>query len=124
MPGRGRALAARDWRGLRDLNARTGLSIIADESLVTCDDLGAMPAGESFIPNFRVSKLGGLIRSADLLRRALAERRKIIVGAQVGETSILARAGLALIAAAGPTSWATRVGTGRCCLRMTWQHQG
>ena len=94
-------LAARDWRGLRDLNARTGLAIIADESLVTFDDLGAIPAGEVFIPNFRVSKLGGLIRSADLLRRALAERRKIIVGAQVGETSILARAGLALVAGAG-----------------------
>jgi len=94
-------LAARNWAGLRDLNARTGLAIIADESLVTRDDLAAMPAGEAFIPNFRVSKLGGLIRSAGLLRRALAERRKIIVGAQVGETSILARAGLALVAATG-----------------------
>ena len=35
------------------------------------------------------------------MRRALTEGRKIIVGAQVGETSILARAGLALVAAAG-----------------------
>jgi L-Ala-D/L-Glu epimerase len=94
-------LAARDWRGLRELNISTGLAIVADESLVTSDDLGAMPPGEAFIPNLRVSKLGGLIRSADILRRALSQGRKIIVGAQVGETSILARAGLALVAAAG-----------------------
>ena len=94
-------LTARDWRGLRELNTSTGLAIIADESLVTPDDLGAMPPGEAFIPNLRVSKLGGLIRSADILHRAMAQGRKIIVGAQVGETSILARAGLALVAAAG-----------------------
>lgn len=94
-------LSAGDWRGLRDLNARTGLSIIADESLVTVNDLGAMPPGEAFIPNLRISKLGGLIRSVDVLCRALEQSRKIIVGAQVGETSILARAGLALVSAAG-----------------------
>ena len=55
----------------------------------------------AFVPNLRVSKLGGLLRSLNLLAAAKAQKRKIIVGAQVGETSILARAGAALAQAAG-----------------------
>jgi L-alanine-DL-glutamate epimerase-like enolase superfamily enzyme len=91
--------APRDWTALRAVAARTGLDIILDESFTRAGDLAE--ADPHFIANFRVSKLGGLLRSLDALRLALEQGRRIIVGAQVGETSILARAGLALAAAAG-----------------------
>jgi L-alanine-DL-glutamate epimerase-like enolase superfamily enzyme len=93
-------LPARDWHGLRKIAADTGLSIILDESLTRIEDLDHAPEDGAFIPNLRVSKLGGLLRSLALLRRALQQGRTVVVGAQVGETSILARAGLAITAAA------------------------
>jgi len=92
---------ARDWAAMAEVKDKTGLAIIADESLTRLSDLDAMPEGEEFVPNLRVSKLGGLLRSLSVLERAKAQKRKIIVGAQVGETSILARAGAALAQAAG-----------------------
>lgn len=90
----------RDWRAMSVVGEQTGLVIIVDESFTQLRDLGEMPIGRGFIPNFRVSKLGGLLRSLVALRRALEQGRKIIIGAQVGETSMLARAGIALAAAA------------------------
>jgi L-Ala-D/L-Glu epimerase len=90
----------RDWEGLREVGARTGLAIILDESFTRGADLEEAPAGPSFTPNLRVSKLGGLLRSLDALRLALEQGRTVIVGAQVGETSILARAGMTLASAA------------------------
>lgn len=88
----------RDWAGLVHIARETGLAIILDESLLTIADVDAVPRDVSIIPNLRVSKQGGLIRSLDVLARAPGP---VIVGAQVGETSILARAGLALAHAAG-----------------------
>ena len=92
-------IAPRDWAGLREVAARTGLAIILDESFTRAEDLHE--ADPRFIANIRVSKLGGLLRALEALRLALEQGRRVIVGAQVGETSILARAGLALAAAAG-----------------------
>lgn len=89
-------IRARDWEGMRSIAAQTGLRIILDESMLRRADLDAAPTGA--IPNLRVSKLGGLLRSLDCLDYSGGE---VIVGAQVGETSILARAGLALAKAAG-----------------------
>jgi len=42
----------------------------------------------------RVSKLGGLLRTLTMIRAARTRGLGIVVGAQVGETSILARAGI------------------------------
>jgi L-alanine-DL-glutamate epimerase-like enolase superfamily enzyme len=88
----------RDWSGLSRIARETGLAIILDESLLTLADLEAAPKDIGIAPNLRVSKQGGLLRSLDLLSRISGP---VIVGAQVGETSILARAGLALAHAAG-----------------------
>jgi L-alanine-DL-glutamate epimerase-like enolase superfamily enzyme len=90
----------RDWRGMAEVGARTGLDLVVDESFTRLQDLDALP-GPNFIPNFRISKLGGLLRSLSSARHALAAGRTIIIGAQVGETSILARAGIALAAFVG-----------------------
>jgi L-alanine-DL-glutamate epimerase-like enolase superfamily enzyme len=106
---------ARDWPALARISEETGLVVIADESLTTLADLRAMPLG--FLPNLRVSKLGGLIRSLQVLDEALKQGRRVIVGAQVGETSILARAGVALASAAGPHLAACEIGYGPWLLR-------
>ena len=71
--------------------------IILDESFVNAknfDDVSRDP--ENWILNFRVSKLGGLIRSLDLAPKSAERNLAIIVGAHVGETSVLSRAALTL----------------------------
>jgi L-alanine-DL-glutamate epimerase-like enolase superfamily enzyme len=51
--------------------------------------------------NLRVSKMGGVLRALELLQ-ALRERGiPVIVGAHVGESSVLTRAALTVAAAAG-----------------------
>ena len=87
----------RNWSGLSLIARETGLAIILDESLLTLADLDAAPKDVDLVPNLRVSKHGGLLRSLELLAHV---HGPVIVGAQVGETSILARAGLALAHAA------------------------
>jgi L-alanine-DL-glutamate epimerase-like enolase superfamily enzyme len=52
-----------------------------------------------FILNLRVSKLGGLLNTLQIAQKAGEEGFDLIIGAQVGESSILTRA--ALCAAAG-----------------------
>ncbi len=94
-------LSARDWQGLADVGVRTGLTIILDESVTRQDDLSALVEGAAYILNARVSKQGGLLRTLAIIRAARERGMKIIVGAQVGETSILARAGIVAAKAAG-----------------------
>jgi hypothetical protein len=45
---------------------------------------------EHWIVNVRVSKMGGLVRSLSVVARARELGLSIVVGAQVGETSVLA----------------------------------
>lgn len=95
-------LAARDYIGLIELQRATGLTVILDESL-TCDhDLDAFlalkPPATGFIVNLRLSKLGGLLRTLALAERLQSAGFGLILGSQVGETSLLARAGLAAAA--------------------------
>jgi L-alanine-DL-glutamate epimerase-like enolase superfamily enzyme len=99
-----------DWRGMEQVRRATGLAIIAGDSLGTRADLDAMPEGRDFIPSLRVSKQGGLLRALDLVARAREQGRAIIVGAEPGESSILARAGLVLACAANGALITTEVG--------------
>jgi L-alanine-DL-glutamate epimerase-like enolase superfamily enzyme len=92
---------ARDWPAMSAVQEKTGLTIIADESVTRLADISHMPVSSNFVVNLRVSKLGGLLRSLDVLKAATARGVGVIVGAQVGETSLLARAALALASAAG-----------------------
>lgn len=94
-------IRSRDWSGLATIGARTGLSIILDESATRQEDLASLKEGASYVLNTRVSKHGGLLRTLAIVRAARARGLKIIVGAQVGETSILARAGIVAARAAG-----------------------
>ncbi|MFN7919129.1 MAG: alpha/beta fold hydrolase [Bryobacteraceae bacterium] len=76
--------------------------VILDESLRTPGDLSlydGLPG--RFIANLKVSRIGGILRGLRLAK-ALRERNwPIIVGAHVGETSVLTRAGMLIASAAG-----------------------
>ena len=91
----------RAWSGLAEIGRRTGLAIILDESFGGPADLAPLAPDVRWLPNLRVSHLGGLLRSLQALAAARAAGLEVIVGAHVGETSLLARAGVALAAAAG-----------------------
>ncbi len=94
-------LAARDFAGLAAVGERTRLEIVLDESATRLADLGRVEAGPRYILNARVSKHGGLLRTLAMIRAARERGFGVIVGAQVGETSILARAALVAARAAG-----------------------
>ena len=94
-------VAAGQLDALRGVSESTGCRIILDESLVRAGQLELLlPDPETWILNVRVSKMGGVVRSLHLLGRASELGLSVIVGAQVGETSLLTRAGLLAAAAA------------------------
>lgn len=70
--------------------------IVLDESLYNLAHLRRLPEHHRhrFIANVRVSKCGGILRSIDLANRCLAAGCDVILGAHVGETSVLTRAAL------------------------------
>lgn len=98
-------LLARDFTGLAKIALKLNTRLVLDESCLTRKDLSAVAElGLSpwhFVPNLRVSKQGGLLRALDHRAHATRTGHRIIVGAHVGETSLLTRAGLTLAAAAG-----------------------
>jgi len=76
--------------------------IVLDESLIRLEQLARLGGGpERWIANIRVSKMGGVIRALDVVEQARRRAIPIIVGAQVGETSVLTRAALTIAAACG-----------------------
>ena len=95
-------LAPGDHAGMRRVSEASGARIILDESALRAGQLDALAhdAGR-WIVNVRVSKMGGLLRSLALARHARALGLAIVVGAHVGETSVLTRAALAVAQAAG-----------------------
>ena len=88
-------LQAGDLGGFREVARACHTKIILDESLLRGEQLDVLDDSGSWIVNLRVSKLGGLIRSLDLAGRAARKGIGIIVGAQVGETSLLTRGAVA-----------------------------
>lgn len=89
-------LQSRDFTGLTKLAERIEAHIILDESVTRTDDLTNYN-GEKWIVNLRVSKLGGIHRAIRVAQVAKTRGLNTIVGAHVGETSILTRAGIVLI---------------------------
>ena len=90
---------APDLEGMLRVRQETGLTVIADESLVTSNDaanLIRMEACDAF--NIRISKCGGLLASKRIAQLGLDSGMQVQVGAQVGETSLLAAAGRHLAA--------------------------
>jgi L-Ala-D/L-Glu epimerase len=87
---------------LAGISEALGCPLILDESLVRREQLALLDEPPShWLINVRVSKMGGLIRSLDVIAAARERGIGVIVGAQVGETSLLTRAGLTAARAAG-----------------------
>ena len=96
-------LQAGDLDGFRRVADACRTRIVLDESLLRASQLDAMAGDPArWIANVRVSKMGGVIRSLDVAGRAAELGLGVIVGCQVGETSILARAALAVMQAVEP----------------------
>ena len=93
-------MRAGDLSGFEQVGAACGTSIVLDESLTRCEQLDALDAAGRWLVNVRVSKMGGLHRALEVAAKASARGIGVIVGAQVGETSLLTRAGLAVMNAA------------------------
>lgn len=89
-------LQARDFDGMHQVANELKCKVILDESCSSIDDLETIE-GESWVCNLRVSKMGGLIRTIELADRARRRGIQAIVGAHVGETSLLSRASLAVV---------------------------
>lgn len=88
-------LKAGDHAGMDRIATQTGCAIILDESLLRADQLSLFSGAPArWIVNLRISKMGGLLRSLELLDLARRGGLGVIVGAHVGETSLLTRAAL------------------------------
>ena len=76
--------------------------IILDESFLRIGQLAMLRRTPArWLVNLRVSKMGGLLRSLAVVEAARQSRIGLVVGAQVGETSLLTRAALTVARAAG-----------------------
>jgi L-Ala-D/L-Glu epimerase len=94
-------LRSGDYAGMARLAGLLDCAIILDESVARPAQLDSLSGpAEHWIANIRVSKMGGLVRSLEFLAEARRRGVRVIVGAHVGETSVLTRAGLTVAAAA------------------------
>ena len=88
-------LQAGDYEGMHRVAQAVDSKVILDESLLRPDQLVRLDgSADRWIANVRVSKMGGLLRSLEIAREARRRGLRVIVGAHVGETSLLTRAGL------------------------------
>lgn len=80
---------------MRRLSSTLGKPIILDESFLRLDQFAEIESDPAtWWINLRVSKMGGLLRSLEVVQQARQLGIPMIIGAQVGETSILTRAAL------------------------------
>ena len=110
-------LKAGDLAGFERVSEECGVRIVLDESLLRASQLDELSSPERWIVNVRVSKMGGIGRSLEVVERAASLGVGVIVGAQVGETSILTRAGLTVMQAARPVLAASEGAFGTHLLR-------
>lgn len=95
-------LAPNQYVELARVGRALNCPIVLDESFLRLEQLAEIrDQPERWIINVRVSKMGGLLRSLKVVQAARVVGIGLIVGAQVGETSLLTRAALTVAAAAG-----------------------
>ncbi|MCA9472669.1 MAG: hypothetical protein MRJ96_00890 [Nitrospirales bacterium] len=86
---------AGDYAGCKQIYESLGVPIILDESFLRLDQFRHLEdAPKAWIINIRISKMGGILRSLAIAEQAKRCGIPIIIGAQVGETSILSRVAL------------------------------
>lgn len=85
---------------LPGLAAQTRCDLVADESLITDGDARRLiAAGGVRVFNIRIGKNGGLMPALRLAHQALSAGLDVQLGCLVGETSVLAAAGVAFLEA-------------------------
>jgi L-Ala-D/L-Glu epimerase len=90
-------LRCADYAGLACLARRLETRIILDESFLREEQLDQFAdLSNCWIVNLRVSKMGGLLRSLKMLQSLRERGLGLIIGAHVGETSVLTRAALTI----------------------------
>jgi len=88
-------LQAGEFVALKQLAESLSCQIILDESFCRLEQFVHLESNPRlWIPNVRISKMGGLLRSLAIAERCQSLGIKFILGAQVGETSILTRAAM------------------------------
>jgi L-Ala-D/L-Glu epimerase len=93
-------LGTRNYSGCSILADRFHCKVILDESFLFAKELVHLAERpEIWIPNIRVSKMGGILRSLAVAEACRAVGFKFILGAHVGETSLLARAAITVASA-------------------------
>jgi L-alanine-DL-glutamate epimerase-like enolase superfamily enzyme len=84
-----------DYAGCRLVSQALGIPIILDESFLQMEQFQTIcDTPSTWVINIRVSKMGGILRSLGIAKKAKELGIPIVVGAQVGETSVLTRAAL------------------------------
>jgi muconate cycloisomerase len=87
-------VAADDLDGLRMVRERTGIKVMADESVCSLADAERLLRAEAVdVLNVRLGKNGGLAASVRLVQWARQHAIEVNLGTMVGETGILSRAG-------------------------------
>ena len=90
-------LTVNDYVGCRSIHNALQIPIILDESFLRHAQFEHLIEDpQTWIINLRVSKMGGLLRSLAIAETARELSIPLIIGAQVGETSILTRAALTI----------------------------
>ena len=110
-------LEAGDLEGFRAVGEARDARIVLDESLARIGQLETLTDPDRWIVNIRVSKMGGILRSMAVAQRASRLGVGIIVGCQVGETSLLTRAAMPVMQAAGEDLLAAEGAFGTYLLR-------
>lgn len=88
-------IAPDQFAGLTRIAGALDCHIVLDESFRRVSQLGQLPGPPStWLINLRVSKMGGVLRSLAVVEAARRSGVQLIIGAQVGETSLLTRAAL------------------------------
>ncbi len=87
-----------DFKEFQELSIELKKKIILDESFLNMEDFKNIEKKEKyFIVNLRISKMGGILRSIQLIKLLDKNKIKIILGSHVGETSLLTRASLLIM---------------------------
>ena len=89
-------LQARDFDGMSAVAQALQTQIILDESCVNDDDIRNL-SGNQWLCNVRVSKHGGIYRTLELIKLIKDRKLGLLLGAHVGETSLLSRAALLVV---------------------------
>jgi len=90
-------LQAMDFKELSVLLKSISVPIILDESFYNEHHFDHILTDiKNVIINLRISKMGGILRSRQIAKQATQRQIPLIIGAQVGETSILTRAALTI----------------------------